>query len=61
MCRWLTGTVGSSYRIEAGDVLGTSTNWTALATVTLTNSTYLFFDTNSPSYFKRFYRAVVVP
>jgi hypothetical protein len=54
----LSGTVGTTYEIQYSTNLN-STNWQPLADITLTNSPCLYFDTNSASAPKRFYRAVV--
>jgi hypothetical protein len=54
----LSGSVGTTYEIQySSDLNGTT--WQPLADITLTNSPYLYFDTNSASASNRFYRAVV--
>ena len=54
----LSGSIGTSYEIQYSSNLA-STNWQHLADITLTNSPYLYFDTNSTSASTRFYRAMV--
>lgn len=54
----LSGSVGTTYEIQYSSDLN-GTNWQPLADITLTNSPYLYFDTNSASAPKRFYRALV--
>jgi len=58
-CRFLlSGEMGRAYRID------TSTNlldWLTLGTVSLTNSTQAFADTNALGFERRYYRGVVVP
>ena len=58
---WLSGAVGSVYRVEYRDVLDQSTNWLALTNVVIPASPYLFVDTNSPTLPQRFYRAALLP
>jgi Laminin B (Domain IV) len=58
---WLSGAVGSVYRVEYRDVLDQSTNWLALTNVVISASPYLFVDTNSPTLPQRFYRAALLP
>lgn len=54
------GTVGNRYRVDFVTALAPEV-WTPLATLTLTNASQLYFDTNSPSSGQRLYRAVPVP
>jgi hypothetical protein len=54
------GTVGGTYDIQAESGLGTS-NWTTIATLTLTNPAQLWIDPESTNSSRRFYRAVVKP
>jgi hypothetical protein len=54
----LSGSVGSTYEIQYSTNVNGPT-WQPLADITLTNSPYLYFDTNSASAPKRFYRALV--
>ncbi len=52
--------MGAKYRLEYRTSADSGT-WTELATVQLTNSTQIYFDTNSPTYPQRIYRAVRLP
>ena len=54
----LHGTVGRTYEIEYTVDVAPPTNWLPLATVTLTNSPWLWFDTQATNASQRFYRAV---
>jgi probable HAF family extracellular repeat protein len=54
------GIVGNRYRIEFATALAPEV-WTPLTTLTLTNESQLYIDTNSPSASQRLYRAVPVP
>jgi hypothetical protein len=56
----ITGSIGATYQVQYSPILGT-TNWQPLAAVTLSTSPCLFFDTNSASAPRRFYRAVLMP
>jgi hypothetical protein len=56
----LSGTIGSSWRIDYVNDLGTS-NWATLATVTLTNLSQVYLDTSALSQPQRFYRVVPLP
>jgi hypothetical protein len=56
----LSGTIGSSWRIDYANDLGTS-NWATLATVTLTNLSQVYLDTSALSQPQRFYRVVPLP
>ena len=56
----LSGSVGSSRRIDYINDLGTS-NWTTLTTVTLTNLSQVYLDTSALSQPHRFYRVVPLP
>jgi hypothetical protein len=56
----LSGTIGSSWRIDYANDLGTS-NWAMLATVTLTNLSQVYLDTSALSQPQRFYRVVPLP
>jgi hypothetical protein len=53
----LQGFPGGTYDIQYQSMLGTS-NWSTLATVTLTNSEQLWIDIDSTNSVRRFYRAV---
>jgi|ERR1035438_9603641 hypothetical protein len=57
----INGEVGASYRIEFKGSMDATNDWQELAELVLPVSPYLFFDTNSVSATKRFYRAVVMP
>jgi len=56
----LRGPVGGTFRIDCLNDLN-NTNWTTLTNIVLPNSPYLFIDTSSPSFLRRFYRAVWLP
>ena len=56
----VTGSVGSTVRIEAVDHLGDA-GWLPLGTVTLFTDTYLWVDADAPQHAGRFYRAVPLP
>jgi formylglycine-generating enzyme required for sulfatase activity len=55
----ITGEIGSTSQIEAADGFGPGNIWRNLATVVLTQSPYIWYDTSSPPNFQRIYRAVV--
>ena len=54
----LHGTLGRTYEIEYTVDVTAPTNWLPLATVTLTNSPWMWFDTTATNASRRFYRAV---
>jgi Calx-beta domain/Domain of unknown function (DUF5122) beta-propeller len=54
----LSGASGMGYRIEQTDSLGSSTDWTLLTNITLTNSTQLIGGTEPTKSATRFFRAV---
>jgi hypothetical protein len=56
----LNGSIGASYDIQSSTDLSVS-NWTTLEQITLTNTPSLYFDTNSPGFSRRFYRAILRP
>ena len=58
----ITGPAGH-YRLEAMENLGGTNTWTILGTnfVTAEQMPFYYFDTNSPSHTKRFYRAIWMP
>jgi len=56
----ITGSVGQTYRIETLDTLD-STQWSAAASITLTQPTQDWTDPINPSSSTRFYRAVNAP
>ncbi len=60
----ITGSVGCRYRIEYTTFLNPNpamTVWTALTTLTLASSPFLYVDTTAPATGTRFYRAVPLP
>jgi hypothetical protein len=57
----ISGEVGASYRIEFRGSMDATNDWQELANIVLPVSPYLFFDTNSISAPRRFYRAVLKP
>ncbi len=57
----LTGKIGTTHRIEFTDALGDRPVWTALATVSLTNSSLVIPNTQPAAESARFYRAVAIP
>lgn len=57
----LTGSVGSTLRIEGINAIGPTDAWFTLATVTLTNTAQLYFDVSAPDQPLRLYRLVAVP
>jgi hypothetical protein len=57
----LTGTVGSSVRLDYIKRFGPIDAWVTLATVTLTNTSQLYFDVSAPGQPQRLYRLVQVP
>ena len=56
----IVGQLGGNYQIDFRNDLN-NTNWFNLTNVVLPSSPYLFIDTASPQYPRRFYRAVLVP
>ncbi|NOS72057.1 MAG: hypothetical protein HOP33_19295 [Verrucomicrobia bacterium] len=57
----LTGNVGDNRRVDAINAIGPTDAWFTLATVTLTNTSQLYFDVSSPGQPQRLYRLVNVP
>ncbi|MGA2867488.1 MAG: NHL repeat-containing protein [Verrucomicrobiota bacterium] len=57
----LAGAIGSSVRIDYINVIGPTDAWVTLATVTLTNTTELYFDLGAFRQPPRLYRLVAVP
>jgi hypothetical protein len=56
------GVAGASYRIEYADSLGSSDNiWHPLASFSLSNSPYVWWDVTTGIANSRFYRAVLLP
>ena len=54
----LHGTLGRTYRIDYTVDVAAPTNWLPLASVMLTNSPWMWFDTTATNASQRFYRAV---
>lgn len=57
----LTGAIGSSVRIDCINQVGLTDAWVNLATVTLTNTSQLYFDTSSIGQPPRLWRIVSMP
>jgi hypothetical protein len=57
----LTGPVGSSVRVDYINQFGPIDAWVALDTMTLTNTSQLYFDVSAPGQPQRLYRLVQVP
>jgi hypothetical protein len=57
----LTGNVGDSLRLDYINAMGPTDAWVTLATVTLTNSSQLYFDVSAPGQPRRLYRIVPAP
>jgi hypothetical protein len=57
----LTGTVGSSLRVDYINQFGPTDAWVNLATVTLTNISQLYFDTSSIGQPPRLWRILPAP
>jgi hypothetical protein len=57
----LTGGIGSSVRVDYINQFGPIDAWVTLATVTLTNTSQLYFDVSAPGQPTRLYRLVQVP
>jgi len=57
----LTGSIGHSVRVDAIDQFGPIDAWFTLDTVTLTNTSQLYFDTSAWRQPPRLYRLVQVP
>jgi hypothetical protein len=57
----LTGTMAGSVRLDYINQFGPTDAWVTLATVTLTNTSQLYFDTSAPGQPQRLYRLVQVP
>ncbi len=57
----LTGTIGDSVRVDAINQFGPIDAWVTLDTVTLTNTSQLYFDTCAWGQPERLYRLVPVP
>jgi hypothetical protein len=57
----LTGSIGNSVRVDYINRFGPTDAWVTLATVTLTNTSQLYFDVSAPGQPQRLYRLVQVP
>src|ERR1035437_7282178 len=57
----LTGNMGDSLRLDYINQFGPIDAWVTLATMTLTNTSQLYFDTSSIGQPQRLYRLVQVP
>jgi hypothetical protein len=57
----LTGNIGDSVRLDYINRFGPIDAWVTLATVTLTNTSQLYFDTSAWRQPQRLYRLVQVP
>jgi formylglycine-generating enzyme required for sulfatase activity len=57
----ITAEIGSTIQIMAVDPLGSKSTWTILATVVLTQSPYIWYDTRSPAKVQRSYQVMVQP
>ena len=57
----LTGSIGDSVRVDAINRFGPTDAWVMLDTVTLSNTSQLYFDTTAPGQPQRLYRLVPVP
>jgi uncharacterized repeat protein (TIGR03803 family) len=57
----LTGNIGHSVRVDYINQVGPINAWVTLATVTLTNTSQLYFDTSARGQPDRLYRVVQVP
>jgi len=57
----LTGTIGHSVRLDYINQFGPTDAWVTLDTVTLTNTSQLYFDVSAPGQPQRLYRLVQVP
>ena len=54
----VTGSIGNSVRVDAINRFGPIDGWVTLATVTLTNTSQLYFDVSAPGQPERLYRLV---
>ena len=57
----LTGNIGGLVRVDYINRFGPTDAWLTLATVTLTNTSQLYFDISAPGQPERLYRLVQVP
>ena len=57
----LTGNVGDSLRLDCINAIGPTNDWVTLDTVTLTNTSQLYFDVSAPGQPARLWRIVPAP
>jgi BspA type Leucine rich repeat region (6 copies) len=57
----LTGSAGDALRLDYINAIGPTDAWVTLDTVTLTNTSQLYFDVSAPAQPTRLYRIVPVP
>jgi hypothetical protein len=57
----LTGNIGDQLRLDFINQFGPTDAWVSLDTVTLTNTSQVYFDLSAPSQPRRLYRIVPVP
>jgi uncharacterized repeat protein (TIGR01451 family) len=58
----INGIVGRNYRIDYSNDLGTPVNWTTLvSSINVNANPFTYIDLTSPTFPKRFYRAVLLP
>ena len=57
----LTGNIGDAWRVDYINRFGPTDAWVTLDTVTLTNTSQLYFDVSAPGQPQRLYRVVQVP
>jgi hypothetical protein len=57
----LTGAIGSSVRVDYINAIGPTDVWVTLDTVTLTNTSQLYFDTTVSGQPRRLYRLIQAP
>ena len=57
----LTGNIGDQLRLDCINQFGPTNAWMTLGTVTLTNTSQLYFDLSAPGQPRRLYRIVPVP
>ena len=57
----LAGSIGHSVRLDCINQFGSTDAWVTLDTVTLTNTSQLYFDVSAPGQPQRLYRLVQVP
>ena len=56
----LTGDIGSKVRLDYINAIGPTDAWVTLDTITLTNTSQLYFDVSAPGQPRRLYRIVPV-